>query len=85
MDVGGPSTLITTLKTPKKSILKQSDKDKLTGKSTILTKERKHTLRSRLNVESESFSSENYIQKFYPYGKIIKHSQNHSELSQPPQ
>jgi hypothetical protein len=59
MDVGGPSALNTTLKTPKKVRKNISDKNKLIGESTILTKEPKHTLRSPVSVESDSSSSEN--------------------------
>jgi hypothetical protein len=39
MDVGGPSALNTTLKKPKKVRKNKSDKTKLRGKSTTLTKE----------------------------------------------
>jgi hypothetical protein len=38
MDVGGLSALNTTLKKPQKVYKNKSDKNKLTGKSTILTK-----------------------------------------------
>jgi hypothetical protein len=55
MDVGGPSALKKAHK-PDKS---KTDKDKLTGKSTILIKEPKNSLRSRLRVESDISTSEN--------------------------
>jgi hypothetical protein len=55
MDVSGPSAI----KKAHTSVKTKTNKDKLIGKSTILTKEPKHTLRSRLRVESDISSSEN--------------------------
>jgi hypothetical protein len=55
MDVGGPSDLKKALKSVK-SITK---KDKIIAKPTILTKEPKHSLRSRLLVQSDTSTSEN--------------------------
>jgi hypothetical protein len=59
MDIGGPSALNTILKKPKNCIKNKSDKDKLIGKSTILTKEPKHMVRFPVNLESDSPSPEN--------------------------
>jgi hypothetical protein len=55
MDIGGPSAL----KKAHKSVKSKTNKDKLIGKPTTLTKEPKHTLRSRLRVESDISTSEN--------------------------
>jgi hypothetical protein len=55
MDVGGPSAF----KNAHKSVKNKTTKGKLIGKSTILTKEPKQTLRSRLRVVSDISSSEN--------------------------
>jgi hypothetical protein len=55
MDVGGPSTL----KKTHKSVKTKANNEELIGKSTMFTKEPKHTLRSRLRVESDISSSEN--------------------------
>jgi hypothetical protein len=60
MEVGDPSAsaLVTTLK-PQKTVKTKSNKDKPVGKSSILRKQPKHTLRSRRCVESDTSSSEN--------------------------
>jgi hypothetical protein len=59
MDIGGPSALNTNPKKPKNYIKHKPDKDKLIGKSIILTKEPKHMLRSAVSLESDNSSSEN--------------------------
>jgi hypothetical protein len=61
MEVGGPSVsvLVIILNKPQKTVKIKSNKDKPVGKSSILTKQPKHTLRSRLRGESDTYSSEN--------------------------
>jgi hypothetical protein len=55
MDVGGPSAL----KKAHKSVKSKTKKDKIIAKPTILTKEPKYSLRSRLRVQSDTSTSEN--------------------------
>jgi hypothetical protein len=59
MDVGGLSVLNTTLKKSKKVRKNKSDKNKLRGKSTTLTKEPKHTLLSPVSMETGSSTIDN--------------------------
>jgi hypothetical protein len=58
MEVGGPPALVKTLNKPQKTVKTKSNKDKPVGKSSILTKQLKHTLWSRLRIESDTSSSE---------------------------
>jgi hypothetical protein len=55
MDVGGPSDFKKALK----SVKPKAKKDKIIPKPTILTKQTKHSLRSRLRVQSDTSTSEN--------------------------
>jgi hypothetical protein len=91
MEVGGPSTLNTTINKRRKIPKHKPETNKLIEKPTKLTIHFKHALRSPVSVELDSFSSEYSDQKWLPYGQIVKPlqlkkttgSQNHAELSQP--
>jgi hypothetical protein len=58
MDVGGPPALNMTAKKRRKVPKNKSEINKLIEKPTTLTIKPKHTLRSPVSVELDSFSSE---------------------------
>jgi hypothetical protein len=72
VDVGDPSALNTTPKKHKKYIKNKSDKDKLIGKLTVLTKEPNHILWSPASVESDSSSPEHPDLETVSIWEIIK-------------
>jgi hypothetical protein len=88
MGVGDLSALITNHKNPNKSVKNKSDKNRPIGKSIVLTKDPKHTLRSPVSVESGGLSEnlDSEMAFIWAGNKTSpirdKHSQSHAELRQ---